>query len=235
MVRNCRLSSNCNAIKFGTSWVGKGRNILVEDCTVRPRVNSRLRRWHEARLPGGVPDAPQTLGGIVLESVDGGCLEDVTVRNITMEGVQTPIVVRAGARRTNPDRETRLRNVLIENVRGTALSRIASSITGVPGGRRPTNVTLRNVELTMPGGATAAMRPDRPVPEAERSYPENRMFGHILPAWGLYIRHADDVTLDNVKLHLAAPDVRTSAVVLDDALGVSCTDCNFEPSVSPAP
>ena len=25
------------------------------------------------------------------------------------------------------------------------------------------------------------MRPDRPVPEAERSYSENRMFGHIPP------------------------------------------------------
>ena len=73
------------------------------------------------------------------------------------------------------------------------------------------------------------------MPEAERSCPENRMFGHILPAWGLYIRHADDVTLDNVKLHRTAPDVRKSAVVLDDAPGVSCTDCNFAPSVSPAP
>ena len=73
------------------------------------------------------------------------------------------------------------------------------------------------------------------MPEAERSYPENRMFGHILPAWGLYVRHADDVTLDNGKLHLAAPDMRISAVVLDDAPGVSCTDCNFAPSVSPAP
>ena len=36
VVRNCRLSSNCNAIKFGTSWVGKGRNILVEGRCRRP-------------------------------------------------------------------------------------------------------------------------------------------------------------------------------------------------------
>ena len=229
-VRNCRLSSNCNAIKFGTGWVGKGRNIRVHDCTIRPLVNSRLRRWHEARTPGGVPDAPQCLGGIVLESVDGGWLEDVTVRNITMEGVQTPIVIREAARRVNPNRETRLRNILIENVKGTALSRIASSITGIYDGKRPQNVTLRNVDLTLPGGATAAMRPDRWVPEVPKSYPENRMFGHILPAWGLYIRHADGVTLDNVKLRLSGEDVRRDAVVADDVTDLVCTDCNFTPA-----
>ena len=68
------------------------------------------------------------------------------------------------------------------------------------------------------------------TPSSSTSAPTEQM-----PAWGLYIRHADDVTLDNVKLHLAAPDVRTSAVVLDDALGVSCTDCNFALSVCQAP
>ena len=232
-VRNCRLSSNCNAIKFGTAWVGKGRNILIRDCEIQPRVNSRLRRWHEGKIPGGVQDVPQGLGGIVLESVDGGWLEDVTIRNITMTGVQTPIVIRAGARRTNPDCETRLRNILIENVKGVALSRIASSITGVPGGKRPTNITLRNIDLTMPGGATKEMRPDRPVPEMVRSYPENRMFGHILPAWGLYARHVDGLTLDNVKLRLAAPDIRKQAVVLDDAFVDVCKSCNFVPAVYP--
>lgn len=230
-VRNCRLSSNCNAIKFGTGWVGKGRNILVHDCTIKPLVNSRLRNWNRCRLPGGVPDAPQTLGGIVLESVDGGWLEDVTVRNVTMEGVQTPIVVREAARRVNPDRETRLRNILIENVKGSALSRMASSITGIPGGKRPQNITLRNVDLTMPGGATAEMRPDRPVPEVVKSYPENRMFGHILPAWGIYVRHADGVTFENVRLRLAAPDVRKNAVVVSDSTGIACRDCDFVPVV----
>ena len=42
VVRNCRLSSNCNAVKFGTSWVGgKGRNILVEGLCARRRGERR--------------------------------------------------------------------------------------------------------------------------------------------------------------------------------------------------
>lgn len=234
-VRNCRISSNCNAIKFGTTSYGTWRDVTIENCTIRPRVNSRLRQWHLQKIPGGVPDAPQGLGGIVLEVVDGGIMENVTVRDIAMEGVQTPIVVRLGARHEpRPGRATRLENVLIENVTGSCLSRIASSITGIPGGRRPRGVTLRNVDLTMPGGATAEMGFGRLVPEAERRYPENRMFWHILPAWGLYVRHADDVRLENVRLRLAADDARPSAVVTSDVTGLSVSNCNFTPTDAPS-
>ena len=231
-VRNCRVASNCNAIKFGTTSYGTWRDVTVENCAVRPCSASRLRFWHTKKIPGGVPDVPQGLGGIVLEVVDGGVLEDVTVRGITMEGVQTPIVVRLAARHEpSAGRATRLENVLIENVTGTCLSRIASSITGVPGGKRPRGLTLRNVDLTMPGGATEAMAFRRRVAEAERSYPENRMFGHILPAWGIYLRHADDVRLENVNLRLAAPDARPDAVIASDVTGLVATGCNFTPKV----
>ncbi len=144
--------------------------------------------------------------------------------------------MRLGARHEpRPGRATRLANVLIENVTGSSLSRIASSITGIPGGRRPRGITLRNVDLTMPGGATAAMGFGRPVPEAERRYPENRMFGHILPAWGLYVRHADDVRLENVRLRLAADDARPSAVVTSDVTGLTTSACNFTPAAETRP
>lgn len=231
-VRNCRLASNCNAIKFGTTSYGAWRDVVIEDCEVRPCAVSRWRAWHAKSIPGGVPDVPQGLGGIVLEVVDGGVLEDVTVRGITMEGVQTPIVVRLAARHEpSAGRATRLENVLIENVTGTCLSRIASSVTGVAGGKRPRGLTLRNVDLTMPGGATEAMAFRRCVAEAARSYPENRMFGHILPAWGLYLRHADDVRLENVTLRLAAADARPDAVVASDVTGLETVGCSFTPTV----
>ena len=226
-VRNCRLSSNCNAIKFGTGSRGIWRNIDVHDCAIKPLVNSKLRNWHATRVPGGVPDAPQCLAGIALEVVDGGGLENVRIRNIRMEGAETPIVVRMGSRNASPDRRTFLRDVLIENVSGSCLSRIASSITGVPGARRPQNITLRNVDLTMPGGATKEMGFEQPVPEVPWSYPENRMFRHILPAWGLYLRHVDGVVLDNVRLHLASADARPAAALADDVTGLETRNCSF--------
>lgn len=100
-------------------------------------------------------------------------------------------------------------------------------MTGVLGGRRPCGITLRNVDLTMPGGATEAMDFRRRVAEAERAYPEHRMFGHILPAWGLYLRHADDVRLENVRLRLASEDARADAVVASDVTGLSMERCAF--------
>ena len=43
-----------------------------------------------------------------------------------------------------------------------------------------------------------------PVPEKESAYPENRMFGASLPAYGLYLRHAGGLTLDNTDRTLRA-------------------------------
>ena len=231
-VRNCRLASNCNAIKFGTESYGTWRDVAISNCTIRACGESRWRSWHEKKIPGGVPNVPHGLAGLAFEVVDGGVLENVAVRDITMEGMQTPIVVRLGARHEPPsDRATRLENILIENVTGTCVGRIALSVTGVLGGRRPNGITLRNVDLTMPGGATEAMNFRRRVAEAARGYPENRMFGHILPAWGLYLRHVDDVRLENVTLRLASDDARSDAVVVSDVTGISSVGCNFVPVV----
>ena len=55
------------------------------------------------------------------------------------------------------------------------------------------------------------------VPEKETNYPESFMFDRMpLPAYGFYIRHADGVVLENVKVEPSAPDERPP-VVADDA------------------
>lgn len=41
------------------------------------------------------------------------------------------------------------------------------------------------------------------------------MFGDVLPAYGLYMRHAKNVTLDNVQFNLMEPDPRP-AIWFDD-------------------
>ena len=114
-VRNCRLSSNCNFIKFGTASRGGFRNCHIHHCTLLASETSRLRKWRG--LPG-VTDACTGLAGIALEMVDGGVMEKVHVHDITMlHGVQTPILVRLARRRTHKSgAKSFLRDVLIENV-----------------------------------------------------------------------------------------------------------------------
>lgn len=54
------------------------------------------------------------------------------------------------------------------------------------------------------------------VPEADGSYPDSFMFGKIpLPAYGFYVRHADNVVFDNVEVKTAIPDARPRLVVED--------------------
>jgi hypothetical protein len=62
-----------------------------------------------------------------------------------------------------------------------------------------------------------------PVPEKEATYPENRMFGASLPAYGLYVRHVKNLVVENFRFNLAAPDARP-AVLLDDCHNVRLTD-----------
>ena len=230
LVRRCRISSNCNFIKFGTSSRGIYRNVTVEDCQVACRSTYSGLDWR-GKVPG--VESPVTgISGIALEVVDGGVMENITVRNIEIgAGVQTPIFIRQGARRPPwRGRESLLKDILIENVRMTApaASRIACSITGVPG-LRPRNITIRSCSLVFPGGGTNA-DVERRFGEYEKRYPENRMFGKgvALPAYGFYVRHADGVRFENVDMTFAGGTEMRPALVKEDSTGVETVGCKFK-------
>ena len=212
-IRNCRLSSDCNALKFGTGSYCDFRNITVENCTfARPNGNFRFNRakWTgEKGLLTGI-------AGMALEVVDGGRMENVTIRNVTIDGYLTPVFIRLGNRHAPPPgKETYLRNVLIENVSAMcADSRLASSITGVPG-LKVQNVTLRNCEFVFPGGGTAEDRA-KAVPELGPEYPDAHMFKCNLPAWAFYVRHAENILFENVRCSKLKDDAREK-YVFDDA------------------
>ena len=102
----------------------------------------------------------------------------------------------------------RLADIVIRNVNAKAMSPTASAITGVTL-CRPQNITLENVEVEcMSAGYVASgAAKDAVVPEKENSYPDPWMFDHsILPAWGLYARHVDGLTLRNVDFRLEPND-----------------------------
>ena len=224
VVRNCRFASTCNGLKFGTGSYCDVKDILIENCEFY-RPTARFGTDRSTFMPG-VTNRLCGLAGLALEVVDGGRMDGVTIRNVTIDGYMTPVFIRMNNRHDAPPGvKTCLKNVLIENVRSTvADSYIASSITGIPG-FRPTDITLRNVELFFPGGG----RPKdavRPVPEMEKAYPECTMFhpgwpdhadfhDAVLPAWGFYLRHADNVTFEHVRLHCVGADARKPIVAED--------------------
>ncbi len=207
-VRNCRLVTTCNAIKVGTDSVGEVEDLVIERCLVESMPTANVYRC---------------ISGVALESVDGGAVRRVRVRDLDIRGARNAIFLRVGLRRPRPDHEPPapqcpgvVEDVLIERVRAEGI-RIGCPFVGVPD-HPVRHVVVRDVELTVEGGRDANACPLRP-PLRAGDYPEALMWGE-LPAWAFYLRHARSVTFENVRIHALCADSRPP-VVLDDAAGIA--------------
>lgn len=215
-VTNCIAASNCNAVKLGTDSFYGFRNITISDIVIRHASEDNLRHW--STKVAGITSPTTVISGIALEVVDGGICENVNISNISMRDVQTPIFIRMGRRHESVLPEgSRMKGITISGVTAVSESLMSSSITGVPG-LCPEDIYLSDIDITAPGGGTAEMA-EIEVPEAEKSYPENRCLGTSLPASGLYLRHANNVFLSNVRFHFRSPDGRP-LIVTDDCTNV---------------
>ena len=207
-------------IKFGTESNGGFKNITISNCT-----------FERSR-------------GLALETVDGGVIEDIAITNITMRDiVNAPIFLRIGNRARGPEGTPvgAIRRVLISHVTvSNADARYPSLIAGLPG-HPIEDISLSDIRITHRGGLTLDQVAQQPAelvntfflrgpgltgprdafapPEQEKGYPEPSMFG-LLPAHGLYVRHAKNLTVRDFTVTFAAADTRP-AVVLDDVAGAS--------------
>jgi len=91
-------------------------------------------------------------------------------------------------------------------------------IAGLPGSP-VTNVSLDNIQIKHPGGgnsnfANVALNELDSVPENAAGYPEFSMF-HELPAWAIFVRHAQNINVSNADLSCIKKDHRTAIVLVD--------------------
>lgn len=209
-VENCRIWSACNALKIGTETHDSFDDIQFRDC-------------HLYCDSARVMDRP--LAGIAIESVDGSHLSNIVAENITMANVRTPIFIRLGHRGGNSERTRQVEPRVPGTIDTVVLRNITaehalfeSSITGIPA-HPVRNITLSDIKLTYEGGGKPDWLTDE-VPDKTviAKYPESQMFGR-LPAYGLYVRHADGLRMTNVALRCLSEDARP-ALVCDDANAV---------------
>jgi hypothetical protein len=203
LVTDCALVDVRNALKLGTESGGDFRNIVFRNCTISGRsVGWKPYGWK-----------PQPSAGISLITVDGGILERVRVSGITMTGVRAPLFVRLGRRGLGQTVRAagELKDISIGHIVATGAT-WPSSITGIPG-HPISNISLNDIRITGKGGGKAALL-SRDVPEREKQYPDATMF-RDLPAYGLYCRHVNALSADQVDLTVERPDARP-AVLLDD-------------------
>ncbi|HEX8429239.1 glycoside hydrolase family 28 protein [Hymenobacter sp.] len=221
-VADCTVRSSASAFKLGTGSLGGFRRITVRNLTVYDTFRS----------------------AIALEAVDGAVLEDIDIRNVMGRNTGNAIFIRLGQRKVGAPAGT-VRRVYIANVKvevpagkpdkGYEIEGPVykephnvnpSSVTGLPG-HPVQDVTLENIDITYAGGANktvayASLDSLSVVPERAPNYPEFSMFGE-LPAYGFYVRHAEGLTLKNVRIRTTGPDYRP-ALVFDDVQKLTLQD-----------
>ena len=208
VIINCILSSHCNAIKMGTESNTGFKNIVISNIVVRPSKVSD-------KSIGGTPEGHT---GIALETVDGGDLDGIVISKIRIDGVICPVFIRLG-NRARPyfagqkiEKPGCLRNIEISDVIATNASKIGCSITGLPG-YPIENISFYNISMAFKGGGTKETLA-KTVPEKEKAYPEYDMFDD-LPAYGFFIRHAQNVRFSNIYLRTDSGDVRPALFLSD--------------------
>lgn len=206
-ITNCVVASNCNPIKLGTSSYSGFRNITVSNCVIRRTEESNIWDWSRDydKVPQGICTG---LSGLTVQCVDGGDIENISFSNIVMEGVITPIFVCLNHRHGT---KGSIRNLQFSNITAKADGIIPCLISGVPDSRIE-GITLRDIIVEHEGGEQAMKER---LAENLKGYPENRMYGRKNPAGGLYVRHADNIVVDNFQVKQRNTDYRP-AVVLDD-------------------
>ena len=222
VVRNCNVSSITAPLKFGTSSSGGFIDVDVSNC-------------HFFDCP---------MGGIKLQVVDGGRMENVNISRISMDNVGCPIFVRLGNRGRIYAKNTytgtaklngkESEGAQVGSINGIRISDVAARVTIQPRGKSTTPKDFAKAGPIMiagiPGhcvenvllenvaisypGGGAEADAKRVVPEDETRYPEQFFFG-ILPSWGAYIRHAKNIEFVNVKLDTRSPDKRKKTYLED--------------------
>jgi hypothetical protein len=200
LVENCRIFSTTNAIKLGTDSQSTFRDVLIQNLEIggpaadMPAINRR-----------------RTESGISWEIVDGGLAENIYARNIHIVRADSPLFLRLGDRGRVRPQEPRpkpgiLRRIVYDQISGADNGARGSYFMGLPE-RHIEDVALRDIALQV--SAT-----DKPVPrqadiaEMRDTYPDAHMIADAVPAYGLWARHIDRLTLRRVKFSTRAPDGR---------------------------
>jgi hypothetical protein len=188
------FESACNALEFGAETTGDFRNVNFWNIRIG-------RAWKAA---------------IGITSADGGIINGVNYRDITIKGAACPIFLRVTEKSRSGDPGKKIgaiKNVKIANVTITDCKPgeegwpRTSFISGRPESRLE-NISLENVNITYRGGGKKQSE--------ETALPllnENRIKSlGPLPAAGFYIRQVNGLRLKNVNVGFEAADPRPTLI-----------------------
>lgn len=182
VISGCILNSSCNGIRL----IGPATRLLVDRCLF----------YGPGQHPHRTGGRTNMLSGIILQpgawDQTEGLLDDVLLSNNTMHDVASPVTI--WTKPGNPVGRITLAGLTATGVYRSALS--VESWSDAP----ITNVVIRNASIEFIGGGKAE-QPTQPVkgPGVD---------ARPLPAWGIYARNIDQLTVEDVRLSLTTDDLR---------------------------
>jgi hypothetical protein len=194
------IGSGCNALQIGSETWGDFQNIS----------------WSNIEVVKG------NKSGIGVQSNDGAVIRNMTYDNIRMTNVAFPIFINVTSLLRGPARKPgHVENIRISNVTASGIvagnnktrQNAAIVVSGQPESQHR-GILLENVRITFPGGgAPTADPPEGDTLQSKSAY--NPRFITPMPAYGLFLRHARDVRLQDVSFDLESPDQRPPVVTRD--------------------
>ncbi len=183
VISGCVINSSCNGIRL----IGPATKLIVTDCLfygpgVRPHRTSGTRT--------------NMLSGIILQpgawDKTEGLLDDVFIADNRMRDVASPITI--WTKPGNP-----VGRITVSGLNATGIYRSAISVeswSDLP----ITNVIFRGVNVEFAGTGTAE--------QGRREVEGPGVDARPLPAWGLYTRNVEHVSLEDVRFSFAREDAR---------------------------
>jgi len=187
IISRCIINSSCNGIRL----IGPATRLVVDQCLF----------YGPGQQPHRTGGRTNMLSGIILQpgawDKTEGLLDDVLLSQNTMHDVASPVTI--WTKPGNP-----VGRITVAGLNATAVYRSALSVESwseIP----ITNVVVRNASIEFLGGGTTE--------QATEPVKGPRVDARPLPAWGLYARNVEQLTLEDVRFSLANEDFRPAVFV----------------------
>lgn len=206
-VSDCSFSTRWSVFRFGG---GEAENITVSNCLIYETY--------------GCP--------IKMRCSPGSRFENISFSNLVMKDVTGPISIGLGIQKSSVNKTTDtpgiIRNISFNNIQATVVKPVPLRDSEFASKYNPgeifscvtlnamdnvflENISFDNVHITFPGGGTTEQAAVRDVPKVAGEYYE---IG-IPPAYGMYARNVQGLSLHNIRFAMASPDQRP-ALILDN-------------------
>jgi hypothetical protein len=189
VISDCIINSSCNGVRL----IGPATHLIVNNCLFYGPGLQPHRTSGEKRRTN-------MLSGIILQpgawDATQGLLDDVLISRATMSAVASPITLW-----TKPGNT--VGRVTVTDLTAVGVYRSALSVESWADSPI-TNVVVRNARVEFDGGRQAA--------EAGQAVRGPGVDARPLPAWGLFARNVEALTLEDVRFGVAQADFRPVVV-----------------------